>query len=120
MDGADGVEEDEDGDADTGPFRQGLGDPLGDFAVLVRVLGVGDRPLGRADGFQHGREDLIPVQQQVDAVATHDRRLRVRLERRKERGLAQLEGRQGDVHRDGGATDSQGADQGQRGGADAP
>ena len=53
----------------------------------------GDRRLGRADGRQHGREDLVAVEQRLHLVARHDLRAQQRAQRTAELrviGLVQL------------------------------
>jgi hypothetical protein len=55
-------------------------------------LGVVDRRARSPDGGEQRGKDLVAVQQQVDAVAGHDRRTEMRLESPDERGIADGQG----------------------------
>src|SRR5262249_567036 len=66
----------------------------GDRTVLEVILRVRDRGPRGADGLDHGRKDLLAVEQHLDRVPRGDGRARVRLEGGEERGLSELHVRQ--------------------------
>ena len=89
----------------SGPASLGqrLGDLARDLSVLVAVLGIRDRRLGTSDRLEDGGVDLLAVQEDRQAVASDDWRLRVSLEGGKECRLAEIHGGQRPVDRDVGA-----------------
>ena len=94
----------------------------GGLALLEDVLGVGDGPPGGADGRELGREDLLPVQQDVHAIARHHRRAGVRHQGGLERGLTHRERGELEVGLDviaGRAQDQQG-DRGEQSARESP
>src|SRR5712692_4217151 len=74
-------------DARPTTLAHGLDEGAGGRARLVEVLRVSERCLRRANGLGLSREDLLAVEEQVDAVAPADRRRRVRLEGRGKGGI---------------------------------
>jgi hypothetical protein len=63
---------------------EGLRNRLRHLAFLIEVLGVRDRRLSGPDGIEDGREDLIPIEQQVHRVAPGNPRRGIGLDRRAE------------------------------------
>ena len=91
---ANGVEEQIGDDTGAAALGQCLDELLRVRPVLVAVLREADGLLGSADGLEHRREQLVAVQENVHPVAADDRRLRVGLEGREERGLPEHQRRQ--------------------------
>jgi hypothetical protein len=71
---ADPVHQDVDLDAGSGAFRQGVGELLADLAGPVDVGLKGDGFGGGLDRAQHGRKDLVAVEQLGRLVAAGDAR----------------------------------------------
>ena len=87
---ADAVEHHVPGDARATALCQRVHDLRTDLALLHVVLQVRDAAPRAADDAEDGREDLIAVEQDLDAVPLDDRRVGQRLDGGEVRGLAEL------------------------------
>jgi hypothetical protein len=84
----DGVQQHVDAHTGTAAPGQSLGHVARDVTFLIDEVGEGDRRLRLADRGEHRRKDLVTVQEDLRAVARHQRRVGMRLERADEGGLA--------------------------------
>ena len=48
-----------------------FGKLIRDGAILIKILGIGDRFARAADRFQHGWEGLLAVEQHIDLITAH-------------------------------------------------
>ncbi len=88
---ADRIEQDVDLDAAARRRAQRVGHLAGDLTAPVQVGEEVQRALGVAHRLDHGREDLVAVDEQLDRVAVRDRRHRERLGRAQELVRADLD-----------------------------
>src|SRR5207247_2082701 len=90
---ADGVEQQIHGDAGPAALGQRVRDVPRGGSFLENVLRIVDGLSGALDGVQLGGKYLVPVQEDLHAVARDHRRAAIGGERRGKRGVARLERR---------------------------
>jgi hypothetical protein len=92
--GAGGVQQHADANARPAPLGEGVGEPVGDPRLLEDVLNQGDRRPRARDGREHGREELVPILENLDAVSGSNGCAGVRFDGRIERWFAESDARQ--------------------------
>jgi hypothetical protein len=85
---ADGVEQHVDADARAAALGERLGHLARGVTLLIDEIGERDRRLCGANRRQHGRKDLVSVEEYLRAISAHELGVGVRLERAEERRLA--------------------------------